>query len=131
AIPRHDRLERVLRYMLDETEFLSPWGIRSVSRVHRDHPYVLRVGDGEYRVQYVPGESDSGLFGGNSNWRGPVWIQMSYLLIEALERYHHFYGDSLRVECPVGSGRFLNLAEVAREIAGRLGRIFLADDSGN
>jgi hypothetical protein len=130
ALPRRDRLERVLRYLLDESEFLSPHGIRSVSRVHLDHPYVLRAGGEEYRVAYVAGESDSGVFGGNSNWRGPIWIQMSYLLIEALERYHQFYGDSLRVECPTGSGRMMNLQEVAREIAARVARLFLPDERG-
>jgi hypothetical protein len=130
ALPRRDRLERVLRYMLDENEFLSPYGIRSVSRVHRDHPYVLRAGGQEYQVGYVPGESDTGLFGGNSNWRGPIWIPMNYLLIEALERYHHFYGDDLRVECPTGSGRMMNLQEVAREIGGRVARLFLPDQHG-
>jgi len=127
AIPARDRLERVLRYMLDENEFLSPFGIRSVSRVHLDHPYVLHVGGEEYRVGYLPGESDTGMFGGNSNWRGPVWFPINYLLIEALERYHHFYGDDLRVECPTGSGRWMNLREVAQELANRLARLFLPD----
>jgi len=130
AIPSRERLERVLRYMLDENEFLSPYGIRSLSRVHRDHPYVLQHGNGEYRVRYAPGESDTTLFGGNSNWRGPVWFPINYLLIEALERYSHFYGDSLRVECPTGSGRRLTLDQVARELATRLTRLFLPDAAG-
>jgi hypothetical protein len=91
---------------------------------------VFRNGGDEYRVGYVPGESDTGLFGGNSNWRGPIWFPLNYLLVEALERYHHFYGDSLKVECPTGSGRMMNLAEVAQELAGRLARIFLADENG-
>jgi hypothetical protein len=130
AIPRRDRLERVLRHMLDENEFLSPYGIRSVSRVHRDHPFVFAAGGAEYRVGYVPGESDTGLFGGNSNWRGPVWFPVNYLLVEALERYHHFYGDTLRVECPTGSGRLMNLGQVAQEIAGRLARLFLRGEGG-
>ena len=130
ALPRRDRLERVLRYVLDETEFLSPFGIRSVSKVHQDRPYVVHVGGQEYRVDYEPGESNTGLFGGNSNWRGPIWFPLNYLLIEALERYHHFYGDELRVECPVGSGRRMNLCEVARELQGRLARIFLPDAAG-
>jgi hypothetical protein len=130
AIPRRDRLERVLRYLLDENEFLSPYGIRSVSRVHERRPFVLRGNDAEYVVRYLPGESDSGLFGGNSNWRGPIWVQMNYLLVEALERYHHFYGDALWVECPTGSGRRMNLREVAREIQTRVGRIFLPDEHG-
>jgi len=130
ALPRRERLERVLRYVLDESEFLSPYGIRSVSKVHQQRPYVLEAGGQEYRVDYVPGESNTGLFGGNSNWRGPIWFPLNYLLIEALERYHHFYGDSLRVECPVGSGKMLTLAEVARELQGRLARIFLPDAAG-
>lgn len=130
AIPSRDRLERVLRYLLDEEEFLSPYGIRSVSRIHRDHPYVLRVGGGVHSVEYVPGESTTGLFGGNSNWRGPVWFPVNYLLIEALERYHYFYGDTLRVECPRGSGRLLNLKQVANELALRLTRLFLRGAGG-
>ena len=91
--------------MLDENEYLSPYGIRSLSRIYRDHPYVFRLNGREYRVEYEPGESKTGLFGGNSNWRGPVWLPVNYLLIEALTRYHRFYGDTLRVECPTGSGR--------------------------
>jgi hypothetical protein len=129
AIPSRERLERVLRYMLDENEFLSPYGLRSLSRYHLEHPYVLEE-HGQYEVRYVPGESNTGVFGGNSNWRGPVWFPINYLLIEALERYYHFYGDTLLVECPTGSGRRMNLAEVAREIASRLTRLFLRDPSG-
>ena len=130
AIPTRERLVRVLRYLLDESEFLSPHGIRSLSRAHRDRPYVLRANGQEYSVRYVPGESESGLFGGNSNWRGPVWFPVNYLLIEALERYHHFYGDGMKVECPTGSGRMMNLSEVADEIASRLSSIFLPDGEG-
>jgi hypothetical protein len=130
AIPSKERLTRVLRYLLDEDEFLSPHGIRAVSRYHKDHPFVFQVGNEEHRVDYVPAEGSSGLFGGNSNWRGPVWFPVNFLLVEALERYHHFYGDSLKVECPVGSGRMLNLADVADEISGRLARIFIADKDG-
>jgi hypothetical protein len=130
AIPSRARLERVLKYLLDENEFLSPHGIRSLSRYHKDHPYVCPIAGQEGRVAYVPGDSDSGMFGGNSNWRGPVWFPINYLLIEALERYHHFYGDSLRVECPTGSGRWMNLTEVAFELAGRLKQIFLPDATG-
>jgi hypothetical protein len=96
AIPTKERLIRILAYLLDENEFLSPYGIRSLSRIYRDDPYVFRLGNGEYRVEYVPGESTTGLFGGNSNWRGPIWFPVNYLLIEALERYHHFYGDTGR-----------------------------------
>jgi len=130
AIPSRDRLIRVLRYMLDEGEFLSPHGIRSVSKVHERLPYTFRVGNEEHVVSYVPGESDSGLFGGNSNWRGPIWMPINYLLVEALERYHHFYGDTLKVECPTGSGRRMNLGQVAREIGSRLGRLFVPDAEG-
>ena len=130
AIPSRERLLRVLRYVLDENEFLSPYGVRSVSRVHADHPYVFNVMGEEYRVSYVPGESDTPLFGGNSNWRGPIWFPINYLLVEALERYHHFYGDSLKVECPTGSGRMMNLSEAACEISSRLARIFLPDARG-
>ncbi|MEA2698541.1 MAG: hypothetical protein QOI66_2812 [Myxococcales bacterium] len=116
--------------MLDESEFLSPHGIRSVSKIHEGRPYRFFHGGEEFRVDYVPGESNSGLFGGNSNWRGPIWMPVNYLLVEALERYHHFYHDELLVECPTGSGRHLTLGEVAREIAGRLAGIFLADGDG-
>jgi hypothetical protein len=130
AIPSRGRLERVLRYLLDEEEFLSPYGIRSLSKAHQKHPYVLHAGGEEFRVDYAPGESRSGLFGGNSNWRGPIWMPVNYLLIEALERYHHFYGDDFRVECPVGSGRRLTLREVARELAARVARIFLPGADG-
>jgi hypothetical protein len=130
ALPSRSRLERVLRYLLDENEFLSPYGIRSLSRFHKDSPHVCRTGGQENRVAYVPGDSDSGMFGGNSNWRGPVWFPVNYLLIEALERYHHFYGDALRVECPTGSGRLMNLEEVACELGSRLTRLFLPDGQG-
>jgi len=130
AIPSRERLERILKYMLDEDEFLAPGGIRSLSRVHKDRPYVFRAEGREHRVDYVPAESDTGLFGGNSNWRGPVWFPMNYLLVEALERYDRFYGEGFKVECPTGSGRMLTLGEVARELASRLGRVFLPDESG-
>ena len=130
AIPSKERLVRVLRYMLDEKEFLSPFGIRSVSAIHREHPYVFRMNGEEHRVGYDPGESTTDLFGGNSNWRGPVWFPVNYLLIEALERYHHFYGDSFRVECPTGSGRLMNLDQVACELGSRMTRIFLPDEKG-
>ena len=130
AIPSRQRLERVLRYMLDPNEFLSPYGIRSLSRIHREHPYILRVDGEERRVDYDPGECSGALFGGNSNWRGPVWFPVNYLLIEALERYHHFYGDTFRVECPTGSGKKMNLDEVARELCRRLAGIFLPGEQG-
>jgi hypothetical protein len=130
SIPSRDRLVRVLKYVLDEREFLSRFGVRSLSRVHLDTPYVFRNDGGEYRVSYVPGESDSTLFGGNSNWRGPVWFPLNYLLIEALERYHHFYGPSLMIEYPVGSGHMVTLAEAADELRSRLASIFLPGPDG-
>lgn len=130
AIPSRDRLLRVLRYVLDENEFLSPHGVRALSRVYKDRPYHIRLDGQELGIDYEPAESRSGLFGGNSNWRGPVWFPLNYLLIEALERYHHFYGDTVKVECPTGSGKMMNLAEVAMELASRLARIFLPDENG-
>jgi hypothetical protein len=130
AIPSRERLLRVLRYVLDEDEFLSPYGIRALSRHHRENPYVIHVAGEEHRVDYAPGESDTALFGGNSNWRGPIWLPMNYLLVEALERYHRFYGDSVQVECPTGSGRTMDLGQVARELTGRLARLFLPDAAG-
>jgi hypothetical protein len=120
----------VLGYLLDEREFLSPFGIRSLSRVHLEKPFVLRVNGDQSRVEYVPGESNSAMFGGNSNWRGPIWFPLNFLLIESLERYHHFYGDTLRVECPVGSGKLMNLKQIAEELSARLGRLFLLDAKG-
>jgi hypothetical protein len=131
AIPARERLIRVLRYALDESEFLSPYGIRSVSRVHKDHPFVFRFGNEEFRVDYAPAEGTTALFGGNSNWRGPIWFPMNYLLVEALERYHHFYGNDFTVECPVGSGTMMTLGQVAQELAFRLTRIFIPDVQGN
>ena len=129
AIAPRERLVRVLSYVLNESEFLSPFGIRSLSRVHAAHPYRLE-GYSELTVHYDPGDSTSGIFGGNSNWRGPVWFPPNFLLIEALERYHHFYGDTLKVECPTGSGRHLTLAEVAHLLCSRLLALFLPEASG-
>jgi hypothetical protein len=130
AMPTRDRLVRVLRYVLDEREFLSPYGVRSLSQIHRAHPFTLRVGEDEFSVRYTPAESDTAVFGGNSNWRGPIWLPINYLLIEALERYHHFYGDTLTVECPTGSGNKMTLGDVAHDLATRLTRLFLPDASG-
>jgi hypothetical protein len=130
AIPSQERLMRVLRYMLDENEFLSPYGIRSLSKLYAKEPYVFRCAGQDFRVQYLPGESDSAMFGGNSNWRGPIWFPLNYLLVEALGRYHEFYGDTLKVECPTGSGRWMTLDEVARELASRLVKLFRKDASG-
>ena len=128
--PTRQRLESVLSYMLDEKEFLSPYGIRSLSRIHKVEPYVFGCNGQEHVVAYTPAESDTYMFGGNSNWRGPIWFPLNYLLIEALERYGSFYGDSLRVEYPKGSGQYQTLDIVAREIAGRLTRIFVPDSRG-
>jgi hypothetical protein len=130
ALPSRERLVRVLRYMLDETEFLSPFGVRSLSKVHEKAPFSLLHEGQEFRVDYEPGESRTWLFGGNSNWRGPIWMPVNYLLIEALERYHHFYGDELRVECPTGSGRWMNLREVALELSRRVASLFRPDAAG-
>ena len=130
AIPSRDRLERVLNYLLDENEFLSAHGIRALSRIHGEKPYSFSVGGREFRVAYDPGESTSGVFGGNSNWRGPVWFPMNYLVIEALERYYHYYGNELTVEMPRGSGRRMNLREVALDLARRLSSTFLPDENG-
>jgi hypothetical protein len=125
-----DRLRRVLACMLDEREFLSPYGIRALSRHHLDSPYVLPLNGHDHRVAYEPGESSSGLFGGNSNWRGPIWLPVNYLLIESLQKFHRYFGDDYRVECPTGSGRMLTLDEVATELSRRLSRIFLRDEEG-
>jgi hypothetical protein len=125
AIPSRERLERVLRYALDESEFLSAYGIRSLSRVYKDQPFVFHFDGQASRVQYMPGESETDMFGGNSNWRGPIWMPLNFLLIESLERYHHFYGDAFQVECPTGSGVKMNLQQVAQELTRRLTRLFV------
>jgi hypothetical protein len=117
--------------MLDEKEFLSPYGIRALSRFHADHPYVFSVGGQDYSVGYVPGESDTGMFGGNSNWRGPIWMPVNALIIRALLQYYAYYGNSFTVECPTGSGKQMNLYHVAEEISRRLGAIFLKGKDGN
>ena len=124
------RLRGILRPMLDENEFLSPYGIRALSRRHLESPYIKHVGGMEYRVDYEPAESTSALFGGNSNWRGPIWFPMNYLIIESLQKYHFFYGDNFKVECPTGSGTWLTLAEVATLLSNRLSKIFLKDKDG-
>jgi hypothetical protein len=124
------RLRRILTRMLDENEFLSPYGIRSLSRYHAEHPYVFIVAGQQYRVGYLPAESQSGMFGGNSNWRGPVWMPVNGLIIRALLHYYAYYGDNFKIECPTGSGRLMTLFEVAHEIADRLTRIFLRDGKG-
>ncbi|MEM1241481.1 MAG: glucosidase [Cyanobacteria bacterium P01_H01_bin.26] len=126
-----DRLRRILTKLLDESEFLSTYGIRALSRYHAENPYVFKVDGEEFWVSYEPAESTSGLFGGNSNWRGPIWFPVNYLLIESLQKFHHYLGDDFRVECPTGSGHWMNLWEVAAEISQRLTRIFLPDEQGN
>jgi Mannosylglycerate hydrolase MGH1-like glycoside hydrolase domain len=130
ALMGPDRLRRILGYMLDENEFLGRHGIRAVSRYHLEHPYIFNVQGQEFKVNYVPGDSDSGMFGGNSNWRGPVWMPMNFMLIRGLFQLYLFYGDSFKVECPTGSGQQMNLFEVAREISRRLVGAFLQDDKG-
>ncbi|PYO29212.1 MAG: glucosidase [Candidatus Rokuibacteriota bacterium] len=130
SLVTRQQLPRVLRFMLDEAEFLSPHGIRSLSRVHRERPYVLDVDGREYRVDYEPAESSSGVFGGNSNWRGPVWFPVNHLLIESLQKFDHFYGDSLKVACPAGSERLMTLWETSLELSRRLAGIFVRDESG-
>ena len=130
ALVNEDRLRRILTRMLDENEFLSPYGIRALSRFHDDHPYVINVNGQEYRVNYLPAESDTGMFGGNSNWRGPIWMPVNAILIRALLSYYLYYGDKFKIECPTGSGNLMNLFEVAREISNRLTSIFLRDKTG-
>jgi hypothetical protein len=130
AILNETKLRRVLVKMLDENEFLSPYGIRSVSRFHAQHPYIWRVGDQEYKVPYLPGESDTGMFGGNSNWRGPIWMPVNALIIRALLQYHAYYGNEFTVECPTGSGRPMDLYQVAEELSRRLTCIFLKGKDG-
>jgi hypothetical protein len=129
VVPR-DRLRAVLRRLLDEREFLSPYGIRALSQIHREQPYVLHVDGHEHRVDYEPGESTTGLFGGNSNWRGPIWFPVNFLLVEALQKFHHYLGDDFTVECPTGSGQMMTLEQVAADISQRLSRIFLRDERG-
>src|SRR5262249_6469315 len=130
AIASREQLQRILQYVLDEREFLSPYGIRALSRFHQDRPFVADTAWGQFRVDYEPGESTMSLFGGNSNWRGPIWFPLNYLLVEALERYHHFYGDDFRIEYPTGSGHTMNLSEVAEELARRLTRLFIPNGNG-
>ncbi|MFN8634180.1 MAG: glucosidase [Chloroflexota bacterium] len=130
ALARGHRMKRVLRRVLDEAEMLSKYGVRALSRYHLDNPYTLEVGEMRYTVQYQPAESNSGLFGGNSNWRGPIWFPVNYLIVESLQQFHHYYGDDFKVECPTGSGQFLTLNEIATELANRLSSIFLLDEQG-
>jgi hypothetical protein len=130
ALVNPTRLRRILTKMLDEDEFLSPYGIRSLSKFHGQHPFVLNVGGQEHRVDYLPAESNTGMFGGNSNWRGPIWMPVNALIIRALLNFYLYYGDDFKIECPTGSGKLMNLFEVSKEIAARLGRIFTRDEHG-
>ena len=130
SLLRGHRIKRILYRMLDETEFLSDYGVRALSKYHEQHPYELRVDGQVLRVKYVPGESDSGMFGGNSNWRGPIWMPANFLIIESLQRFHHYYGDDFKVEYPTHSGNMLTLNEISMELSRRIARIFLRDDKG-
>ena len=130
ALTRGHRMKCLLRRMLNPNEFLSEYGIRSVSKYHRDHPYRLTVQGQEKIVNYEPAESQTGIFGGNSNWRGPVWFPINYLLIESLQQFHHYYGDEFKVECPTGSGTYMTLKEVANELSNRLIKLWLRNEKG-
>jgi hypothetical protein len=131
ALLNPNRLRRILSRMLNEDEFLGPHGIRSISKFHEKHPYVTHVGGQEFRVNYLPAESNSGMFGGNSNWRGPMWMPINLLLIRALQQFYMYYGDNFKVECPTGSGNMMNLFEVSKEISGRIIKIFTRNEEGN
>ena len=130
SLLRGYRMKSLLRYMLDENEFLSPYGIRSVSKYHLEHPYMVNVDGMQFSIKYTPAESDSGLFGGNSNWRGPIWMPMNFLLIGSLQRFYQYYGDDFKIECPTNSGNFMTLHEVANELYRRVSNLFLADKDG-
>jgi hypothetical protein len=130
SLLRGHRMKSLLRRMLDESEFLSPYGIRALSRTHLEHPFRFAHEGQEYVVRYTPGESDTGLFGGNSNWRGPIWMPVNYLLVESLQRFHHYYGDDFKVECPTGSGHYMTILDVAQELSNRLVRLFRRDEHG-
>jgi Glycosyl hydrolase family 63 C-terminal domain len=130
SIATPDMLRRILQRMLDETEFLAPNGIRALSKYHKDHPYVLDFDGERHAIAYEPAESTTGLFGGNSNWRGPLWMPINYLIIESLQKFHHYLGDDFKVECPTGSGQMKTLSEVAQELSHRLMNLFLKDSRG-
>jgi hypothetical protein len=130
AIPTRDQLVRILKVMFDEKEFFSDYGIRALSRFHAENPFSIVLDGMSHSVDYEPGESTTGLFGGNSNWRGPIWMPVNYLLIRALRRFYHYYGNDLKVECPTGSGKMMNLMEASDEIAERIVKIFKRDESG-
>jgi hypothetical protein len=131
SVVKKNKLERMLRYTLDENEFLGPYGIRSLSRYHQDHPYTFRLGNQEFKIQYLPAESSTRMFGGNSNWRGPVWLPVNSLLVRGLINLYQFYGNDFKVECPTGSGKYMNLFKVAQEITRRLSSVFLRNEKGD
>ena len=131
SVLNEKNLRRVLAVMLDEKEFLSPYGIRALSRIHDEHPYKINVGGNEFQVSYLPGDSDNGMFGGNSNWRGPIWMPVNMIIIRSLFNYYQYYGNDFLIECPTGSGNLMNLYQVAEEISARLSAIFLRDKSGH
>jgi hypothetical protein len=130
SLLRGHRMKRLLSRMLDESEFLSDYGVRALSRYHKDHPYIFQVNGNSFKVEYQPGESKDGMFGGNSNWRGPIWFPVNYLIIESLQKFHHYYGDDFKIECPTNSGNFVTIDKVADELARRLVNIFLKDENG-
>jgi len=130
ALVNQERLRRILSKMLDENEFLGPHGIRALSKFHEQHPFKFYVEGHEYRVDYLPAESNTGMFGGNSNWRGPVWMPVNVMLIRSLLNYYMYYGDNFKIECPTGSGKLMNLFEVAKEIGDRLSSTFLRNEQG-
>jgi len=130
AMVTPERLRRILSKMLDENEFLGPYGLRALSKFHEKNPYIFHVGGQEYRVDYLPAESNTGMFGGNSNWRGPVWMPVNALIIRALQNFYLYYGDNFKIECPTGSGKMMNLFDVSKEIANRLTSTFTRDEHG-
>jgi hypothetical protein len=130
ALTNREKFQRVLQRMLDPEEFLSPWGLRSLSKYHEEHPYSFTANGETYTVRYEPGVTTTRILGGNSNWRGPIWFPINYLMIESLRKYHEYYGDSFKVELPTGSGNWVNLHELATELGRRLVRLFLPDEEG-
>jgi hypothetical protein len=130
SLLRGHRMKKLLKRMLDESEFLSDYGVRALSQAHLEHPFKLKVDGVDQSVRYTPGESDTRQFGGNSNWRGPIWFPLNFLIIESLQKFHHYYGNDFKVECPTGSGNLMTLEQVAAELSHRLSRIFLRDATG-
>lgn len=130
SLLRKDRMQLILQHMLDEHEFLSDYGIRSLSKFHQQHPYWFEANGNSFHIQYQPGESDSSVFGGNSNWRGPVWMPLNFLIIENLRRFHEYYGDDFTIEFPTGSGQVMHLGQVADELGNRVAKLFLKDENG-